>query len=179
MTAKKPLANPRLAAKVAAGNKAGLDSGTPTHITAILSRIGKLERAQRASLPDQLLRKLDALGKIVANLQESHGSLAQWAHQELAEIRLALLDEVQITGDVGMPQVDIDGFAQFRKPPVSPEDIALAKQLWPDAVRLTQPHLEEFARQVRHAQQTPNGVLLLPRELLQPLRWWQRFIPFR
>ena len=71
MTAKPTLANPRLASKVIASQKAGVGETTPTHIAAILSRIGKLERAQRAALPDQLLKKLEALGKIVANAREA------------------------------------------------------------------------------------------------------------
>lgn len=96
---------------------------TPTHIAAILNRIGKLERAQRAAVPDQLLRRLDALGEIVANLQESHGQLAEYLHQELVEIREALPDS--------RPTLRIDFDLATALSAVDQMDIPTEPRAWP------------------------------------------------
>lgn len=93
----KTLSNPRLAAKTAASQKAGVGGNTPTAIAALLNRVGSIERKT-----DRLLSRLDALGKIVANLEGSHTQLAEYAHQELVEIREALIEStsIELTGSL-------------------------------------------------------------------------------
>ncbi|MGH8028142.1 MAG: hypothetical protein ACREO0_15600, partial [Pseudoxanthomonas sp.] len=178
MTAKKPLANPRLAAKVAAKKKAGIAQDTPTHISAILGRVGKLERAQRASIPEQLLKKLDALGKIVANLEQAHVDLAAYVHQELAEIRLALTESVEpqrlatCVGGSDLLEVAFGGqllemaSAMLDMPSnatiaVTEKDVERAVACWPGAAYLQRSDLEEFARSCRIAT-AAGGVVELP-----------------
>lgn len=174
MTAKPTLANPRLASKVIASQKAGVGESTPTHIAAILNRLGKLERQQRAAVPDQLLRRLDALGKIVANLQESHRDLARYLHQELVEIREALMDVAPPAQEVG---IDPKYLPKWIREMANPQP---KQQVWPVGDHGSEIDVDAFAQDVHDLR--PNAVIPMERGAAGARtpswmrRWLSRFL---
>ena len=89
-----------------------LPSDTPTYVTALFKRIGDLERARRETGSGQLAKRLDRLEKQLATLAESHGTMADYLRQELAEVRIALADGPATQTQMSGSEIDLDGFAQ-------------------------------------------------------------------
>lgn len=95
MTPKTPIRNARLAAQLA---KPTLAMDTPTVISAMLNRLGKLERAQQAGIPDSVLQRLDELESQVKLLITSQELAAAFLHQEIQELRAAAVIDKKCPG---------------------------------------------------------------------------------